>query len=47
MELNKLDKELDEFYVSLIAQFMQVQDDCDREINILEQERLRLRGYHP
>lgn len=46
MELNKLDKELDEFYVSLIAQLMLVQDECDFEIRILEKKREQLRDKH-
>lgn len=39
-----MDQELDEFYVSLIAQFMLIEDDCEREIRILENKRKQLRS---
>lgn len=45
MELNKFDKELDEFYVSMIARLMVIQEDCDMEIRMLEIKRGQLRRH--
>lgn len=44
--MNEMDQELDKFYVSLIAQFMQVIDTAEQEIRQVEQARARLRSKY-
>lgn len=43
--MNKLDKELDEFYIARIAYLLEIEDDAEKLIRFWETKRKQLRKY--